>query len=350
MTFSRRNFIKRVYVSSLLYPLGLNAVVADDKNYSFNAKKPQKLQPGDTVALISPSGAIYESEPFEIAKEILETFELKVIMGSHARKRYGHLAGKDEERAEDINEMFRNKSVKAIICLRGGSGAARVIDKLDYQLIANNPKIFVGYSDITAYLLAIYAKTGLITYHGPVATSEWNEFSVDYFKKVLFEGGAPLLQNPDKKEDQLVQIDNRIRTITPGKASGILVGGNLSVLAGLIGSGYLPDWKGKILFLEEISEKIYAIDRMMSQLKLAGILDQLNGFVMGKCTRCESGSRYGSLTLEEVLDHYIKPLKFPAFSGSMIGHISKKFTVPIGVEAEIDAGKGTIQLLEPAVK
>lgn len=348
MALSRRNFIEKM--SCLSGGILLPGIFTTNKTLMPTAAlKPSKLQQNDTIALISPSGAIYEREPYDIAIETLEALGLKVKLGKHLYDRYGHLAGNDENRAAEINELFADQEVKALICLRGGSGAARILDKLDYKTIAANPKIFIGYSDITAFLLAIYAKTGLITFHGPVATSTWNDFSVDYFKRILFEGGAPRLLNPEKAEDMLVKVDDRVRTITPGKATGILAGGNLSVLAGLTGSDYLPDWKGKILFLEEVGEKIYAVDRMMSQLKLAGILDQLSGFVMGKCSRCSPGEGYGSLTLDEILDHYIKPLNIPAYSGAMIGHIESKFTVPVGGKAEVDADKGTIQLLEPAV-
>lgn len=324
--------------------------VLDTFSVHEKAIKPPRLRPGHTVALISPSGAIYESEPYAIATEVLEALGLNVKYSPHLHDRYGHLAGKDEDRAREINSMFADDSVNAIMCIRGGSGAARIVDLLDYHTIAANPKIFIGYSDITALLLAIYAKTNLITFHGPVATSEWNGFSLDYFKSILFEGAAPQMLNPDKADTDLVQVEDRIRTITSGKATGILAGGNLSVLCGLIGSGYLPDWKGKILFLEEIGEKIYAIDRWMSQLKLAGVLEQLSGFVLGKCTDCEPGTGYGSLTLEEVINDHIRPLGIPAYSGAMIGHISKKFTLPVGLRAQIDADKGSIQLLEPAVE
>jgi muramoyltetrapeptide carboxypeptidase len=182
-----------------------------------------------------------------------------------------------------------------------------------------------------------------------MATSDWNTFTLHYFRQVLFEAALPGMKNPPKEEGALVQTENRIRTINPGKAIGRLVGGNLSVLAGLVGSGYLPQWEGKILFLEEVGEKIYEVDRMMSQLKLAGVFDQLNGFVLGQCSRCEPGNGHGSLTLEEVIDHYIRPMRMPAYSGAMIGHISEKFTVPVGAMATIDADNGTITMNEPAV-
>lgn len=236
--------------------------------------------------------------------------------------------------------------------MAGGSGSARILDKIDYEGIKSNPKIFIGYSDITAIHLAIFEKTGLVTFHGPVAVSTWNNFNRDIFQKLLFQKEKVLYQNPSEiDDDQLVETKNRIRTITSGKTTGRLLGGNLSVLTNIMGSSYFPtDWKDKIMYLEDVGEDIYAVDRMLSQIYLAGIFPQIKGFVFGKCSDCNpGGSGYGSLTLEEVIDHYIKPLGIPAFSGAMIGHIDNNSTIPNGIEAEIDAGAGTIRLLGPAV-
>ena len=314
---------------------------------------PRRLQPGDTIGIVSPAGAIYESEPYEIAVESMQALGLNVKLGAHVKKRYGHLAGTDEERAQEVNSMFKDPEVDAIICLRGGAGAARILDLLDYEAIQNNPKIFIGYSDITALHLAIYKKTGLVTFHGPLATSTWNIFAVEYFKDLLFEAEAVQYTNPADKGGLLTQTTDRIRTIIPGSVTGELLGGNLSVLTGLMGTPYFPtNWEGKILYLEDVGERIYAVDRMMSQLQLGGVLDQISGFIFGKCTDCDPGGAggYGSLTMEEVLDHYIKPLKIPAFSGSMIGHIKENFTIPNGIMAEMNAEEGIFRLLHPAVK
>ncbi|MEN7548119.1 LD-carboxypeptidase [Rapidithrix thailandica] len=351
MTILRRKFLQQLTMAAALAPLG--AYATDFPSPSGIQKKPllpQRLQAGQTIGIVSPSGAVYEKEPYQVAIEALQAMGFQVKLSTSAQGRYGHLAGTDTERAEEINSMFADPDIHGIICLRGGSGAARILDKLDYKTIAKNPKVFVGYSDITALLLAIYTKTGLITFHGPVATSSWNAFSYGYFKRLLMDGETVCLKNPEKKEGELVQTENRIRTIHTGEATGILAGGNLAVLSDLIGTGYLPDWKGKILFLEDIGEEIYRMDRMFSHLKLAGILSELKGFVFGKCTRCSPGKGYGSLTLEEVIDDHIKPLNIPAFSGAMIGHISEKFTIPVGIEARINADKGTIELLQAAVQ
>jgi muramoyltetrapeptide carboxypeptidase len=348
----RRKFIQNIGIGSLAFPLANFAQIDKIAPNNNSVLIPQGLKEGDTVGVVSPSSAIFETEPYEIAKESLEAMGLKVKFGKFVKGRYGHLAGTDEERAEELNNMFRDESIKAVMALRGGSGAARILDKLDYEAIKNNPKIFVGYSDITALHLAIYEKTRLVTFHGPLAVSTWNSFSFNHFKRLLFDKEKITFTNPTDKGDNLVQIDNRIRTIRAGEATGRLIGGNLSVLTGIMGSEYFPtNWEGNILYLEDVGEQIYAVDRMMSQLQLGGVLDKISGFVFGKCTSCNpGGSGYGSLTMEEVMDHYLKPLQIPAFSGAMFGHIDDNITIPNGLKAKINATKGSIELLENAVK
>lgn len=348
----RRNFLMNVGLGSLAIPLHSLANSVPTTNYFQEVKRPKRLKKGDTIGIVSPAGAIYESEPYEIAVESMEAMGLKVKLGEYVRTRHGHLAGTDEQRAEEFNEMWRDPDVDAIICLRGGSGAARILPLLDYETIEKNPKIFIGYSDITALHLAIYKKTGLVTFHGPLATSTWNNFAAEHFQKLLFEAEAVQYENPSDKGGLLTQTRNRIRTITPGTATGGLLGGNLSVLTNIMGTPYFPEnWENSILYLEDVGEKIYAVDRMMTQLQLGGVLEKISGFIFGKCTECDPGgsSGYGSLTLEEVIDHYIKPLGIPAFSGAMIGHINDNVTIPNGIRAEMDAEKGTFKLLSPAV-
>ncbi len=350
----RRNFVFQLGVAGLATPFtsfGNPSGSFSDLPLSAEIIKPKALKEGDTIGVVSPASAIFESEPYEIAKESFEAMGLKVKFGKYTKSRYGHLAGTDEERAEELNNMFLDEEVNGIIALRGGAGSARLLDKLDYNAIQNNPKIFVGYSDITALHLAIFEKTGLVTFHGPVAVSSWNPFSYDYFRKLIFNGEELTYQNPNSKGNELTQTSNRIRTIREGSVQGQLLGGNLSVLTGVMGTPYFPEnWKNKILYIEDIGEKIYAVDRMMSQLQLGGVLEQISGFVFGKCNGCDpGGSGYGSLTMEEVIDHYIKPLEIPAFTGAMIGHIDDNITLPNGIRAEINAESGTIQLLEKAV-
>ncbi|NQV29951.1 MAG: LD-carboxypeptidase [Candidatus Marinimicrobia bacterium] len=311
--------------------------------------KPPRLKAGDTIGLVSPAGITRSRDKLKIIEENLTALDLKLSVDAHAMDRWGYLAGKDEDRAHAINLMYANPEIDAILTFIGGWGCARLLPLLDYDLIRKHPKIILGFSDITALLLAIYARSGIVTFHGPSGRSIWNEFSVDYLKRLLFEGELIKYENPRVIGDNLTQIRDRIQTITPGRARGRLVGGNLTVLTALMGSPFLPAWNDHLLFLEDTGEGIYRIDRMMTQLKLAGVLDQISGFVFGKCTDCEADSGYSSFTLEEVLEDHIKPLGIPAYRGAMIGHISDKFTVPLGVEAEIDADRGTITLLERAV-
>ncbi len=299
--------------------------------------KPPRLRVGDTVGLVNPAG-FSDPEDIDYAKKALAQLGLKVKVGERALNRYGYLAGTDRDRADDLNAMFADTSVAAIVALRGGWGCNRILPMLKYELLQKNPKIVMGYSDITALLLAIYAKTGIVTFHGPVATSIWNPFSVEYVKRILFEGEAIALQSRE-----------RPIAIASGKARGVLMGGNLSVLAAMVGSAYLPDWKQAILFVEEIGEEVYRIDRMLAQLKLAGILEQIAGFIFGQCIDCEPEKPDESLSFMQVLSEYMQPLGIPALSGAAIGHVRDKMTVPVGVEVEIDSDRGTIQMLESAV-
>lgn len=311
---------------------------------------PPGLKKGDTIGIISPSATLFEEMPFQLAREVVQALGFKVKMGQHVGNRYGHLAGTDQERAKDLNAMFADPTVRGIICLRGGSGAARILDLIDYDVIKNNPKVFMGYSDITALHMAIYTQTGLITFHGPMASSTWPDYNASQFRTLFLERALPVWKNPQSKGDDLIVRYNRIRTISGGESAGELLGGNLSVLSGLAGSRYFPDFTGKIMFLEEVGEKLYRVDRMMSQLQLCGALEQLEGFIFGHCTECNPGEGYGALTLDEILDHYIKPLGIPAYSGAMIGHISRQFILPVGGRVRMDAAEGSFSLLQPVFK
>jgi muramoyltetrapeptide carboxypeptidase len=346
MTWNRRQLLRVGSAALAAASLPSFAKASDSKS---DVIKPKRLKEGDVVGLVSPSGATFFPDRAEIARESLAALGLEARFGDHVLGRYGYLGGRDGERAADINAMFADPEVRAVFSLRGGWGCNRLLPLLDYELIRSNPKIVMGLSDITGLLLGLHAKTGLVTYHGPTGGSSWNEFNTDQAKRVLFDGEALTMRNPSGDEDRLVQRENRVLTITQGRARGRLIGGNLTVLAALVGTEYLPDFEGCILFVEDVREEVYRIDRMLTQLKLAGVLDRIAGFVFGRCTDCEPSRRYGSLTLPEVLDDHIAPLGVPAWYGSMIGHIKHNFTVPLGIKAEIDADDGTIRLVEPAV-
>ena len=308
---------------------------------------PVPLAPGDTVGLVSPSSATDERLNLKLAAEAMEALGLRVRTGAHHAARYGHLAGGDAARAADLNAMFGDPGIRAVVCVRGGSGAARLLPLLDYDAIRANPKVLLGYSDITALHSAINARTGLVTFHGPNGTGSWNSFNADQFRRVFFERELMRFENPVEPGDELVQRQNRTLTITGGKARGALVGGNLTVLTALAGSPYLPDFDGRILFLEDVSEAPYRVDRMLTTLKLAGVLDRIAGFIFGECTDCDPGEGYGSLTLDQIFDDHIRPLGIPAYRGAMIGHIRRQFIVPVGGLVEMDADAGSFRMLEP---
>jgi muramoyltetrapeptide carboxypeptidase len=317
-----------------------------------SAVRAKRLSPGDTIALVSPASATFNSVDLQIARESLEALGFKVRQGEHMMERFGYLAGSDKARADDINKAFADRSVAAVHAIRGGWGSARLLPYLDFDAIRRNPKVLIGYSDITALLLSIHAKTGLITFHGPIGLGRWDAWSLDYYRRVLMSGEAVTYSNKQglsADRNSLVQVEFRTLTHVPGKARGRLLGGNLTVLTAILGSPYLPDWDDAILFCEDVGEDLYRIDRMFTQLKLAGVLSKLKGFVFGGCSECGPGEGYASLTLEEIIRDHIKPLGVPAWQGAMIGHAQPQWTLPVGAEVEIDASAGTITLLDPAV-
>jgi muramoyltetrapeptide carboxypeptidase len=313
---------------------------------------PKRLSPGDTIALINPSNAVYEREPYRFAAEALQSLGFKAMEAPNLRARYGRLAGSDTQRAGDVNAMFADASVHGIMAMTGGSGGARILPLLDYALIRRNPKVLMGFSDITALISAVNAQTGLVTFHGPVASSEWNAFSLESFKAIVMQAQPALLANPPvnkRGDDELVNKQNRISTLRGGKTRGPLVGGNLTVFSALAGSAYWPQLEGAILCLEDVNEEIYRIDRMLSTLALAGAFKKLAGVVLGNFTNCLPGEGFGSLTLDEVFDDYFLGLNIPVFKGAQFGHVKLKYTFPIGLPVEMDADAGTLQLLQSAV-
>src|SRR5690606_21037407 len=259
----RRRFIGGTALTAALLPLvGMQGALAASRGRLL----PPALNKGDTVGLVSPSSASSERLSLQLAREAMEALGLIVKTGEHYDARYGHLAGTDAERAGDLNAMFADRQVKAIVCVRGGSGAARLLPLLDYDRIRANPKVLLGYSDITALHSAIQARTGLVTFHGQIGSGSWNAFNVDQFERVFLRRELMEYRNKAEKGDELVQRRNRTVAIAGGKARGELVGGNLTVLTALAGSPYLPDFTGRILFLEDVGEAPYRIDRMFSTL------------------------------------------------------------------------------------
>ena len=311
-----------------------------------------RLRPGDTIGLIEPASA--SDDPFDLTlvEEAVRAMGLVPKRAPNLAKRYGYLAGQDQERGSDITSMFADKDVRAIFAVRGGWGSARALPYVDWDVVRANPKFLLGFSDITALHMAIAAKGGAYTLHGPNASSAWGKSSLAAFREIAFDAGTPLLVNPPATEDRLVQRRWRTVKIRGGKAQGRLLGGNLTVLTALAGTPYLPDFTGAILFLEDVDEAEYRIDRMLTQLGQAGVLNGLAGVVFGQCTTCrdpDGSGPGGGFTLNSILRQHFGPLGVPAFEGSWFGHIADQFTIPQGVMAEIDADAGTLKIMEPAV-
>ncbi len=344
MTLTRRSFLHTLLGAAAVPSLSQGTPSRND------LLKPARLEPGHTVALVCPAGAIFEEADLVEVEQTLTDLGLFAKRGRRILNRYGYLGGSDADRAADVNEAFADSAVDAILAVRGGWGCNRILDRLDFEAITQNPKILMGFSDITSLLIALYARTGLVTFHGPVGISTWSDFTVSNLQPILFFGETPLLQNATTPAaESVLSMQGLVHTIRPGTAQGRLVGGNLTVLTAMLGSPYMPDWTDHILFVEDIDEAPYRVDRMLTQLKIAGVLDQISGFIFGQCTRCDADEDEESLTLTQLFRDHIRPLGIPAWHGSMIGHIRDKFTLPLGVKVEINARRGTIQLLEPAV-
>lgn len=311
--------------------------------------KPRRLTAGDTLGLVLPATAAFESDEIAYAKEQLEAIGFKVKTGTHAYDRWGYFAGRDRDRADDINRMFADDGVAGVVCYTGGWGSPRVLPFLDYDLIARHPKVIIGYSDITALLNPIYKRTGLITFHGPVGGSTFDPYTLANFQRVVMTASpAGLLAPPEKKPTEIIDRTNRIIKLAPGKASGRLVGGNLTMIASLMGTPYELDTTGAIFFLEDVREELYRIDRMLSQLALGGKFDRVAGVVFGRCSQCDY--KGPTFSLEDILRDRFGSLRAPAISGLSFGHIDQKLTLPIGAMATLDAESGTLAIDESAVQ
>lgn len=312
--------------------------------------KPPRLRPGDLVGLIAPGG--FASERLvEKAVRNIEALGLRVKVGTYINAVHGNYAGSSQQRLADLHAMFADPEVKMIWPIRGGSGCITLLSQLDYGLIRRNPKILLGYSDITALHLAIHTKTGLVTFHGPVASSTLADYSREHMMAVLTDPRATytIPMAPENALKAASAPHFGIRTLTAGTATGPLLGGNLSIVAALCGTPYAADFRGGLLFLEEVDEAPYRLDRWMTQLDLSFGFAKAAGIMVGICEDCAPEEGRRSMSLDETFDQHLKPLTIPAVTGYSIGHIRHQFTVPVGVRAMLDTGRQTVTLLEPAV-
>ena len=342
---NRRDFTRAVTMSAALAPALFTAPANATRQLLL---KPKRLAPGDTVGLVCPATAVFEADEIALAKEQLEAIGFKVAIGKHVYDRWGYFAGRDRDRAADINAMFADDNVAGVVCYTGGWGSMRVLPYIDFNLIQRNPKVIIGYSDITALLNAINVKTTLVTFHGPVGASAFEPYSLENFKRVVMTAEpAGLLAPPPKKPNEIVDRTNRILKLAPGKATGRLAGGNLTMIATGMGTPYQVETAGRILLLEDVTEELYRIDRMLTQLALGGLFDNVAGVVFGRCSHCDY--KGPTFSLEEILRDRLGSLGVPAISGLSFGHIEQKLTLPIGAMATLDADAGTLSIDETAV-
>ena len=297
---------------------------------------PRRLRPDATIGLVAPAGVLRSRAQLQETIADVERLGFKTKVGEHVLARFGFLAGTDAQRAEDLMTLFADDSVDAILAIRGGWGAARILPLLDYDVIRANPKPLIGYSDVTSLLLAIYAETGLVTFHGPVGVSTWRGDTVRSFLRVLVEG-LPLVIGPETRGNRM-----QTATVRGGVAEGPLVGGNLSVIAGLVGSPYLPSFDGHVVFFEEVGEEAYRLDRLLTGLELAGVLDDPAAVVFGQCSSCGASS---GRSAEAVIREHLGRLASPSWLGAQIGHVSPVHTLPIGLPVQADADAGTLEFV-----
>ena len=308
--------------------------------------KPKRLKPGDVIGVISPASSPDDLIKIENGVKYLEKLGYRVEVGKNVGKYTGYLAGSDEERVDDLHFMFKNKSVNAVFCVRGGYGSTRLLDKIDYNQIKNNPKIFVGYSDINALQMAFYTKCGLITFAGPMVSvdfaDEISPFTEEVFWRVITSNKKiGRVENPNKE---------KFFILNKGRVQGRILGGNVSIITSLIGTDYLPKLKDSILLLEEINEAPYRIDRMLNQLRILKIFKSIRGVILGdfvKCVEYELDKK--TYSLNEVIVDYFEDLKIPVIYNFRHGHLKEKVTIPYGIRAVLNASRGFVEISENAV-
>jgi len=308
--------------------------------------KPPRLRKGDLIGIISPASAPSSQEKIDKGVLYLERLGYRVKVGKHVMAQYGYLAGTDEQRVEDLNDMIRDRAVRAIFAIRGGYGTPRLLHLVDYKAVRRDPKIVVGYSDLTGLQLALYSKSGLVTFSGPMVGVEmWNSidpFTEEHFWRVVTSPARiGALENPDGEP---------FVSFNKGKVSGTLLGGNFSLLASLLGTMYLPKLREAILVLEDVDEAPHRVDRMFTQLHHAGITQNICGLVLGAFTDCvPSDPSKPHLTIEQVINDALRRISCPVLTNLRYGHIPKKLTLPFGVQAALDTRNGVLKITEGAV-
>ena len=296
-------------------------------------RAPPPLAPGARVALVAPAGPLRGREDIDGAIANVRTLGWEPVVATHALARTGYFAGDDATRASDLNAALRDSRIDGVWCLRGGYGAVRIVDRIEWGAFREHPKPLLGYSDITAVHGAIARQAGLVSYHAPTARSPLSAFS------------RASLANAVMRGEDSCGVAERARVLRAGGATGRLEGGNLAVLAGLVGTPYMPVLDGAILVLEDVNEAVYRIDRMLAQMRLSGALNGVRAIVFGECTNCPEEADDGARGLDEVLLELAELLRVPCLAGVPIGHVPDQWTLPLGALAEVDAEGRVLRVL-----
>lgn len=298
----------------------------------------KSLKKGDCIGIVAPASCT-DYENLLKAKKNIEDMGYRVVLGECTKKKWYSYAGTDLERAKEINDFFANSSIDAIICMRGGYGCNRLIEYIDFEIIRRNPKIFVGYSDITTLHMAINEKVGLVTYHGPMAVSNFSgEYNLDTYRDFIEA------LSETSKPREIKNFSKELGVLREGKAKGKLVGGNLATLIATLGTEYDLDYSGKILFLEEIGEKTYKVDRFLNQLKKHKVFEKINGIILGDFRNCPPDSE-SDMTLMEVFEDYFKELGKPVMYNLESGHSEPMLTLPLGAMCQLDTKEKRIIII-----
>lgn len=295
--------------------------------------KPPRLRPGDLVGVLAPSGPV-SVRRVEEGLAVLERRGFRIVQAPHLGGRRGYLAGGDTERLTDLVDFLANPRIKMILCARGGYGCLRLLDRLPYAEIRRRPKILVGFSDVTALLLGVHARSGLVTFHGPMAGHmgrEGQENTESLLRLISAQEPYELAFGPGG-------------VLRAGRARGPLVGGNLSLLCHLLGTPYMPSMENRILFLEDVNEPLYRVDRMLTHLRLAGVFDRLRGLALGDFEGC---GKPGEVVV--LVEQMLGPRSYPVVSGLPVGHGARNLALPIGTVAELDASQHRLTVCEPVV-
>lgn len=338
---SPNSFLLRIIFK---FRIEIRGMIMSKLNQCKPLQRPTPLKPKDRVALIAPSSPV-EEEKLRLSVRSIKLLDLEPVVFPSCYASHGYLAGPDQQRADDLNKAFSDKSIQGVFCLRGGYGVTRILDKVNFSMIKKNPKVFLGYSDITGVHTAINQLCDLVTFHGPMPTRGWetlDSLSLSSLKSHLFDAIPTGLCTMPEGE--------AIETVYPGATTGLITGGNLSLLVSTLGSPYEINTKDKILFIEDTDEKYYRLDKYLSSLALAGKFKDCAGVILGTWAGCTgtTDNLYGqtkSLSLHEIFEELIAPYKKPAINNFRAGHVYPQITIPMGTCVHLDASKGTVEFL-----